>query len=158
MSIPNTIMGMIALLIPIIAIIGAFSTAMFTVYQRMRRQHEMLQLYHAERMAAIEKGIELPPLPPELFHDPYNGHSGRRFRDRSHYRYRGVVLVLVGIAVTVALWQTSVDNTFWWGLVIVAWGLGKLVIGFLERNNPSGAPGASPQSGGVGNSNNPGRD
>ena len=152
MSIPgfgHTIMGMIALLIPIIAIIGAFSTVMFTVYQRMRRQREMLQLYHAERMAAIEKGIELPPLPAESFRDPYDG-RGRR--------YRGVVLILVGIAVTVALWETGGDNTFWWGLVIVAWGLGKLVIGFLERNNPSGAPGASPQSGGVGNSNNPGRD
>lgn len=146
------------MLIPIIAIIGAFASGMFAVYHRMRRQHEMLQLYHAERMAAIEKGIELPPLPPELFHDPYYGHSGRRFRDRSRYRYRGGMLILVGIAVTVALWQTGGDNSFWWGLVIVAWGLGNLVIGFLERDNPTGSPGAPPQSGGVGNPPNPGRD
>ncbi|MHB1815600.1 MAG: DUF6249 domain-containing protein [Steroidobacteraceae bacterium] len=145
--------GALALLIPIIAIIGAFASGMFAVYHRMRRQREMLQLYHAERMAAIEKGIELPPLPPELFHDSYRGHSGRRCRDRYHYRYRGVVLSLVGVAVTVALWQTGGNKSFWWGLVIVAWGVGLLVIGFLERDAPSGPP----QAGGPGNSTDPGR-
>ncbi len=61
-----------------------------------------------------------------------------------------------------ALWQTAGNNNFWWGLVIVAWGVGKLVIGFLERDTPSAnpaldPPGSPPQSGGAGNPTYPGR-
>ena len=72
--------GTLALLIPIVAIIGGVASGMFATYHRMRRERELPQLYHAERMAAIEKGVELPPLPPELFHDPDNHRSGRHFR------------------------------------------------------------------------------
>ena len=140
--------GVLAMRIPIIAIVGAFASGMFAVYHRAQRQREMLQLYHAERMAAIEKGIELPPLPPEVFQDQDGGHHGKRYLGRS--RYRGVITLLVGVAVTLALRQSpGVSTPWWWGLVIVAVGLGQLLTGYLERDNASAAsagPSAQPGS------------
>ncbi len=134
--------GTLALLIPSIAIVGAFASGMFTVYHRARKQREMLQLHHLERMAAIEKGIELPPLPAELVNDRSCGYGARRDPARRHYR--GIMTLLVGAALTLALWKTGGHHSFWWGLIIVAVGLGQLVIGLLERRdrrlNPPSAP------------------
>ena len=115
----------------------------------------MLRLYHAERMAAIEKGIELPPLPPELLHDRYSGGYGSGAR-----RYRGLIMLLVGVAVTLALRQSPGASTQWWrGLVIVAVGLGQLLTAYLERGNASLTPaGRSSQSGGNTDPMRPGRD
>ena len=147
--------GTLALLIPIVAIIGAFASGMFSVYQKVRRQREMLQLYHAERMAAIEKGIELPPLPPELFNERCCGYTGRR--DPIRRRYVGILTLFVGLAITVALWQTSHDHSFWWGLTIVAVGLGQIVIHYLERRDSAANRSVAPPPGtGPGNSAYPG--
>lgn len=122
---------MTAVVIPIIAIVGGISFAAYSMYLRVRRQRETLQMYHAERMAAIEKGIELPPLPPELLHDRYYD-GGYRSR-----RGKGLTLVFVGAAVTLAMWQANGDKSFWWGLIIVAWGLGRLLSDYLQ---PPGIP------------------
>lgn len=134
---------MSAVAIPIVAIICGISFAAYSMYLKVRRQRETLQIYHAERMAAIEKGIELPPLPPELLHD---GHQGDYRREHRRWRRNsGLTLVFVGIAVTVAMWQSDAgDHDFWWGLVIVAWGLGKVVSEFLERRADQSQPGNGP--------------
>lgn len=127
---------MAAAVIPIVAIVGGISYAAYSMYLRVRRQREALQMHHAERMAAIEKGIELPPLPPELLHDGYPGVD----YGREHRRWRrngGLTLVFVGAAITVAMWQTGDgDHSFWWGLVIIAWGLGRVVSDHLEGRGP----------------------
>jgi hypothetical protein len=128
---------LMTVIIPVVAIVGGISFAAYSMYLKVRRQRETLQMYHAERMAAIEKGIELPPLPSELLHD--------RYHDRGEYwRWRrgsGLTLIFVGAAVTIALWQSNGDRSFWWGLVIVAWGLGRLVSNYLEP------PAIPPQAG-----------
>ena len=134
--------GALALLIPIIAVVGAFASQMFTVYHRAHRQRELLQLYPAERMAAIDKGIELPPLPADLCRERSWGTLGKYDRGRSNYR--GIMTLLVGVAITLALWKTNGGESFWWGLIIVAVGLSQLVIHFLERRDralhpPAGA-------------------
>ncbi len=130
---------MTAVVIPIVAIIGGISFAAYSLYLKVRRQREMLQLHHAERMAAIEKGIELPPLAPELLHDQDSGGYGA-----GRGRYRGLTLLLVGGAVTLALRQSpGVSAQWWWGLVIVAAGLGRLLTGYLERGNAYPNPGGA---------------
>ena len=132
---------MTAVVIPLVAIIGGISFAAYSMYLKVRRQRETLQMHHVERMAAIEKGIELPPLPPELLHDGYQGDGYRRDRRRWR-RNGGLTLVFVGAAVTVAMWQSGGgDHDFWWGLVIIAWGLGRTVNDYLAG---SGTP---PQAG-----------
>lgn len=130
---------MSALVIPVVAIVGGISFAAYSLYLKVRRQRETLQMYHAERMAAIEKGIELPPLPPGLL---YDGEYEGGYRDYRRWRRgRGLTLLFVGVAVTVAMWQVNGDNSFWWGLVLIAWGLGRLVSEALQT------PGPPPQAG-----------
>jgi hypothetical protein len=132
---------MSAVAIPIVAIVGGISFAAYSTYLKVRRQRETLQMYHAERMAAIEKGIELPPLPRELLHDRYYD-AGYRGYQRWRRRSSGVTILFVGAAVTLALWQVNRDDSFWWGLVIVAVGLGRMVSNYLEEG-----PGIPPQAG-----------
>lgn len=155
-SLVHSLTGLLAaVVVPIVAIVGALSYAAYSMYLRVRRQREMLQMHHAERLAAIEKGIELPPLPPEVFHDPYLG-AGYGGEYRRWRRGRGVTLLLVGAAVTAALWAQG-GTSFWWGLVIVAWGLGRLVSEQFEDSSRARQPGvAAPPPGGAGGPAGPG--
>ena len=83
-------------MIAIAAIVMGIGCAMFSLYLHSRRKREFLQMHHAERMAAIEKGIELPPVPPQFFHDTPTGLGTCCYRRRS-----GVVTLLVGVAIMV---------------------------------------------------------
>src|ERR1700735_4277693 len=101
--------AILSMMIPIVAIVFGIGVAMLGMWLDFRKKREMFQLHHAERMAAIEKGIELPPLPPEFFRD-----FKRRDRPPSSQFRRGLVWLLVGIALMVALHGTH-DADFWWG-------------------------------------------
>jgi hypothetical protein len=65
----HSLVAILSMVIPIVAIIMGVGIGMLSLLLQFRRKRDMFQLYHAERMAAIEKGIELPPLPPEFFQD-----------------------------------------------------------------------------------------
>jgi peptidoglycan/LPS O-acetylase OafA/YrhL len=114
------------MLIPIVAIIMGVSIGMLSLYLQFRRKRDMFQLHHIERMTAIEKGIELPSLPPEFFQDTRRPELAPVRNRRS-----GLVLLFFGIAVSVALWGTGVP-AYWWGLVPAAIGLALLLSSVLE--------------------------
>ena len=66
MQIPNALFGsmiepVVALFIPIIAIIFGVGIGMLALYLGYRKRKELFVLYHQERMAALEKGVDLPP-------------------------------------------------------------------------------------------------
>ena len=130
-SLVHSFTGLFTAVIPIVAIIGGLSFAAFSMYLKVHRQREALHMHHLERMAAIEKGIELPPLPPELLQD---GDDDGRYRGdyRRWRRGRGLTLIFIGAAVTLAMWQVNGDKSFWWGFIIIAAGLGRLVSEYLE--------------------------
>jgi Domain of unknown function (DUF6249) len=119
--------AIMGLTIPIVAIVMGIGVAMLGMWLDFRKKREMFQLHHAERMAAIEKGVDIPPLPPEFFH-------GEEKKDKTPYTYfrRGVMWLLIGIAATAALWGTR-DNDFWWGLVPAAVGVAYLITFLVER-------------------------
>jgi hypothetical protein len=121
----------LALAIPIVAIVMGIGFAMFGAWLAYRRQRELFQLHHAERMAAIEKGIELPPLPPAFFQ-----FGIRRPRTVSSNLRRGVLLLFIGIAVSIALY-TGKNSDWRWGLIPAAIGLAYLL---LHRFEASVAP------------------
>jgi hypothetical protein len=85
----------LSLLIPIIAIVLGIGVGFFTLYLNYRNRKDMFAQYHQERMAAIEKGIELPPLPEEFFAE-----DGKPQRPRSPHRrlLTGLIFLFLGLA------------------------------------------------------------
>jgi hypothetical protein len=128
--------AVLAMVIPIVAIVLGISVAMLGMWLDYRKKRELFQLHHAERMAAIDKGIDLPPLPAEFF-------RGERKQEKTPYTYfrRGVMWLLIGIAATTALWGTH-DNDYWWGFVPIAVGAAYLITFLVERgrDNSSRSP------------------
>jgi hypothetical protein len=118
----------IAVFIPIVAIVMGIGIGMLSIYFDYRKKQDMFALHHKERLAAIEKGMDVPPLPPEFFQD------GRRSRPRTHgdCLRRGLVLLFVGAAVTAALYNT-VRSWYLWGLVPAAVGAAQLLYYYLVR-------------------------
>ena len=124
----------LAVALPIVAIILGIGIGMLALYLDYRKKREFFELHHRERMAAIEKGMEVPPLPPEFFQDPR-----RRTRSPSDYLRRGLVWLLVGGAITAALVQKGSHN-YLWGLVPAAAGLAYLIYYFLEAQRARQSP------------------
>lgn len=115
----------LSMLIPIVAIIMGIGIAMLGLVLDYRKKREIFELLHKERMAAIERGLEVPPLPAELL-------QSRRARTPSDYLRRGIVLLLIGMAVTTALYFQNRDHSLW-GLVPTAIGIAYLLIYWLEE-------------------------
>ena len=94
----------VALFIPIIAIVMALGTGMLSIYLNYRKRKDMFALYHQERMTAIEKGIELPPLPEHFFLED------RKPPRRSQHNklLAGLVLLALGVTLYLALHFTGV--------------------------------------------------
>lgn len=115
---------MVFALIPISGITLGLGTAMLRLWLNYRRQRDLFQLNHLERMAAIDKGIDLPPLPLQYLAD-----NRRAVADYLRY---ALVWSLAGIAFSGALYMTS--RALWvWGLIPVAVGIAYLLFYQIER-------------------------
>lgn len=137
----HNVEAIMAMLIPIIAIVLGIGIAGFSSYLSYRKRREIYQLHHAERMAAIEKGIEVPPLPAEFFREREDADEPRPVRSRR----RGLILLFVGIALTAALWGTG-EAEYWWGLIPIGLGLAYLLAARLEAGErPKPSDGAPPR-------------
>jgi hypothetical protein len=116
----------VVFLIPITAIIMGIALVIFVLYLSYRRHSEALRFAHLERLAAIQKGIELPPATPssrlevELRELP------------SRRRTAGLTLLFVGAAITVAMWGSD-SPAYWWGLVPMAIGVAQILASLLDR-------------------------
>ena len=89
-------------LIPLAGITVPLSIPIVAIVLGYRQRRRVMELYHAERMAAIERGMELPPLPVELI-------DGRVKRRRSSL-LPGLVWFFVGLAVLVGWLIAGFDN------------------------------------------------
>jgi hypothetical protein len=103
-SVQQTVRVIVALLIPIVALVMVFGTGMLAIYFNFRKRRDMFALYHQERMAAIEKGVELPPLPEDFFHEDGKGRPRRRSGHGT--LLGGLVLLFVGLTLYLALHLT----------------------------------------------------
>jgi hypothetical protein len=98
----DILVPIVAMLIPIIAIVMVFGTGMLAIYVNYRKRRDMFALYHQERMAAIEKGIELPPLPEDFFHE--DGKRAKPSRRPGHGTLLGgLILLFAGLGLYLAL-------------------------------------------------------
>jgi Domain of unknown function (DUF6249) len=117
--------------IPILAILlGVGGPAVviivwFTLNYYKRRK--LMELHHAERMAAIERGMEIPALPIELI-------DGRSVPKRRRTALLpGLVWFFIGLAVVVgALADHDNDIPVFLGLIPLGIGLAYLIYYFVE--------------------------
>jgi hypothetical protein len=104
----------IAVLIPLSGIVLGITAAIVGIVSRHRQLLQRTDLRHKERMAAIEKGIDLPPDPPEM--------DIRRPR----FLLKGLVWSFTGAAVYIALDALAGADEAKLGLIPVAVGLAYL--------------------------------
>ena len=98
----------------------------FTLNYHKRRK--LMELHHTERMAAIERGMEIPPLPIELI-------DGRSVPKRRRTALLpGLVWFFVGLAVLVGSLAGDADGEIpvFLGLIPLGIGLAYLIYYFFE--------------------------
>lgn len=115
-------------LIPLFGIVFAIglplSIPIVIAVLNYRKRRRLMELNHTERMAAIERGMELPPLPLELI----DGQSGRRRRTSL---LPGLVWLFVGLALLISMGSIAEEEALF-GLVPTGVGLAYLIYYFTE--------------------------
>jgi hypothetical protein len=115
---------LVRLLIPIIAIVMGCGIPLLSIYLDYRKRREIFSLHHHERMAAIEKGLELPPLPRELLIDK----EAREKAGSPHSDLGwGLFWLLGGAALLAALYFNSSPSTSLYALIPIAIGVHYLI-------------------------------
>lgn len=101
----------------------------FTLNYYKRRK--LMELHHAERMAAIERGMEIPPLPIELI-------DGRSVPKRRRTALLpGLVWFFIGLALVIGVivGDTDGEMPMFVGLIPLGIGLAYLIYYFVEGKN-----------------------
>jgi len=151
------VVDILGVMIPIVAIVLGLGVGMLKLWLDYRKKRDILQAHHAERMAAIEKGIELPPLPPQFFGPESAARLPDMLPEQLKGRYAalpylrsGLTWLLIGIAISVALYadhdNSVAHNAAWWGGVPAAIGLSKLLFYFIANRMNAGADARSDQN------------
>jgi Domain of unknown function (DUF6249) len=94
------------------------------------KRRKLMELHHTERMAAIERGMEIPPLPIELI-------DGRSVPKRRRTALLpGLVWFFIGLALVVG-WvaDRDADIPLFLGLIPLGVGLAYLIYYFVEGRN-----------------------
>ena len=111
--------AIVGVFIPIVAILAGIAVAIVAMFTGHRQRLQRAELRHRERLAAIDKGFELPPDPPDV--DPKAGDDARFLR-------HGLVLVALGVTLTAAMFQIPDKNVpYLFGLIPAAIGVAYLV-------------------------------
>lgn len=123
--------GQLALLIPIFGIVFGVGAAIVGILASHRARVARLEYRHKERLAAIDKGLELPPdgLDPEL--DP-------RHR-RPRYLLRGLVWLFSGLGFGTFLYTVADPDVSTLALIPAGIGLAYLIFYFVEGKRESAA-------------------
>jgi hypothetical protein len=156
-SIANAVVPIIGVMIPIVAIVMGLGIGMLKLWLDYRKKREILQAHHAESMAAIEKGIELPPLPPQFYGSEASSLARDVVQEQLKGRHlgltylrSGLIWLLVGIAISVALYANhehgGLHTAAWWGGIPIAFGLSKLLFYFIANRMNAGADAPGDQS------------
>ena len=122
-------------MIPIIVVILGGGIAMSAIYFGYRRRKEVFAMYHQERMAAIDKGVDLPPLPEALLTD--DGRA-RPYHPRRHL-FGGLTWLFIGIGLGIALAASVAYNWALFSLIPIGIGLAHLIYYFVEGRKEAAA-------------------
>jgi len=119
---------MLSELVPLVAImfgVGVpLSIPIIWIVLNYRKRRRLMELHHTERMAAIERGMEIPPLPLELI-------DGRSARRRSSL-LPGLVWFFIGLAVLIGTLSIGDEVPIMGGLIPLGIGLAYLIYYAVE--------------------------
>jgi len=115
----------VAVFIPIVAIIMSLSIPIVFAIVDYRRRRDIVDANHRERMAAIERGMELPALPESFY-------QSIKPARRSSYLLPGLVWLFIGIGLYVALGAVAGDDVKYFALIPAGVGLAVLIYHFVE--------------------------
>lgn len=120
----TSLVPILPFLIPICAIVMSLSIPIVAIIVDYNKRRRIYELHHKERLAAIEKGMEPPPLPPDLLG------GGRRRRPRP--LLWGLIWLFGGIALTAALVAEDGWREGLYGLIPTGVGLAFLIYYAVE--------------------------
>jgi hypothetical protein len=112
-------------LIPIVAIVMSLLIPIVAIISDAKKKKSIYELHHRERLAAIDKGMEIPPLPAELFD------GGQRARGPGNFLLRGLIWCAVGIGVLIGVREMEQDVARL-GIIPLLVGAAYLIYYFVE--------------------------
>ncbi len=113
----------IGVFIPIIAIVMGIGIGMLAIWSEHKRKAQLLEQNHRERMHALEKGIELPPIPANLV----SGGNGPSTATAAKSLRSGIMLTLIGVILYVAIDKAGGSDGALFGLIPAAIGVANFV-------------------------------
>jgi hypothetical protein len=113
-----------AIFIPLFGIVFGVAAGIVVIVSRHREKLQRAELRHRERLAAMEKGLELPP---ELVEED----NGDRRRGSAALR-QGLIYLGVGIVLYFALEAVADEDVALFGLIPAAIGVAMLIFYFVE--------------------------
>lgn len=118
--------AIIGVFIPIVAIVMGIGIGMQSIWTSHKRKSQLLEQFHKERLAALEKGVSLPELDRRLVEldESEPPTSAKAFRN-------GLMMLLIGIILYFALDQLIDEKVSLFGLIPAAVGIANLVYGVL---------------------------
>ena len=120
--------AVIGVFIPIVAIVMGVGVGMIAIWSEHKRKAQLLEQNHRERMQAIEKGIELPPLPENLV----SGGNGPSTSSAAKSLRSGVMLLLIGIILWFAIERVGGQDAALFGLIPAAVGVAHLLYAAIQ--------------------------
>jgi hypothetical protein len=130
----------VAVFIPIVAIVMSLSIPIVYAIVDYRRRRDIVEAHHRERMAAIDRGMELPPLPDSFY-------QSIKPARRSSYLLPGLVWLFVGVGIFLALGAVAGEDVRNLGLIPAGVGVAYLIYYFVEgRKLPPGGGSQPPQA------------
>ena len=135
-------------LIPIISIVLGIGMVVVAILTKHRRDMQQLELQHRERMAAIEKGLDLPPDRGSPQAPPVRTNGYRPVGSR--YLLKGLVWLGVGLAIALSQNEWT-EHWHSYGCIAAAVGVAYLIYYAVEGRKmdypPPGSDRGPPGSG-----------
>lgn len=122
----------VAVFIPIVAIVMSLLIPIVYQITDYRRRRDVVEAHHKERMAAIERGMEIAPLP-EAFYGPLDRNKYPR------HLLTGMIWLFIGIALFLALGAVAGEGVRFFGLIPAGVGAAFLIYYFIEGKHEAAA-------------------
>ena len=124
----NDMRHIIPFLIPIIAIVMGVGIGMLGLYLDYQKKTRMFDLHHKERLIAIERGMEVPPLPSEFF-----APARKPANLKANSLRWGLIWLFLGLALGTAMALNDGIEQASWALLPIAVGAALLSFYKLDR-------------------------